>query len=154
RSRAVGMVPIHERVVEADAQTLSTRSLDVFLDEIPPRTPFRRAIICRLRIEEAKTLVMLRRHHHVLHPSALRQLGPVAGRIRLGTEELCGLLVLGGWNAFHLHDPFMTSIHAVHTPVNEHSEFCRVPPSHASFAIAIGCGPRCLSCLPDSDSGI
>ena len=77
--RIVGMVPVAEREVEADAQTRRARRLHELA-----RRGRRRSACARSRSRlasrrpEREAVVMLRRENRVLHPAALRVREPVA----------------------------------------------------------------------------
>src|SRR2546428_13953174 len=81
---AVGMMPIHQRIVESKTQTFRARALDVFAHKIASGSLLGRAIIGKLGIKVTEAFVMLRGHHHVLHAGAPGQLSPGAGGIRNG----------------------------------------------------------------------
>jgi hypothetical protein len=55
---AVGMVPVHQRIIKADAQAFSARCLHIFFDEIAARPLFRGAVISQLRIEIAEAFMV------------------------------------------------------------------------------------------------
>ena len=139
-ARAVGMMPIHQRIVESKTQAFRARGLDVFADQIASRSLLGRAIIGELGVEVTETFVMLRGHHHVLHAGAPGQLGPRARGIWNWFELRRQLFILGHGNAFVLHHPLVTAKRAVESPVNEHAELRFVPPLHPSLAIFDGGG--------------
>ena len=136
-------MPVHQRVVEADAQAFGASRLDVLLHQVAPAGLFRRAIIRVFRIEQAETLVVLGGHHHVLLPGAFGEPRPLPGDVRLRVEALGELHVLGKRNRLLLQHPLAAAQHAVQAPVNEHAELSLMPPLHAAFAVRIaGQRPR------------
>src|SRR5689334_3306234 len=145
---AVGMVPIHERVVEAEAQALATGRLDVLGDKIASSSLFRSAKVRELGVKEAKAFMVLASHHHVLHPGCFRELGPRPCCVRLRIEALRKLLVFGDRNALFFHRPFVPSEDAVEPKVDEHTETGFVPPLHAAIAVfhGGGCGSSSSRC--------
>src|ERR1017187_2662616 len=56
---AVGMVPVHERVIEAHAEAFGTGGVDVLADKIAARTLLGCAIVGELGIPMAETFVVL-----------------------------------------------------------------------------------------------
>ena len=131
---AIGMVPVHQRVVEAYSQAFRARRFHVLPYQVPSRTLLGRAIVRQLGIEHAEAFVVLGGHHHVFLPGASRQLGPLPCRVRLGIEVLGQQLILRNGNTFHLHAPLMLTDHAVQSPVDEHPEPGRMPPCHSLLA--------------------
>ncbi len=129
------MVPIHQRIVKADAQAFRARRINVFAHQIPARPLFRSAIVSQLRIKITEAFVVLSRHYHVLHAGALCQLRPgtssVGNRLKIRREPL----VLTDWYAFVFHHPFVTPKRTVQTPVNEHAKPGFVPPLHPTFTV-------------------
>ncbi len=63
---AVGVVPVHERVVEADAEAFGAGGIDKLADQVAAGTLLGGAVVGELGIPMAKALVMLGGHHHVL----------------------------------------------------------------------------------------
>src|SRR5690242_1960926 len=72
----VRMMPIHKRVVETEVHAFRTCRLNIFRDEIAPRSLFRCTVICQLCVEEAKPFMVLRRHDHVLHSGRFSEFCP------------------------------------------------------------------------------
>ena len=139
---AVGMVPVHQRVVEAHAQAFGAGGFHVFLHQVAARTLFGGAVVGELAVEVAETFVVFGGHHHVLLAGQFGELGPVAGGVGLGLEELSLLLVLSHRNALFLHRPFVAPEGTVQAPMDEHAEAGLVPPFHAGFAIGVAGGGR------------
>ena len=134
------MVPVHQRIVEADAHALGAGGIDVLLDEVAAGALFGRAVIGEFGIEVAEALVVLGGHHHVFLAGSLGQFGPIASGVRPGLEAFGELFVLGDGNAFVLHDPLVASQDAVQAPVDEHAETGFVPPFHAGLAVGVARG--------------
>src|SRR5438270_6752385 len=122
--RSVRMMPVHQRVVEADAQSFCPRGVDEFAHQIASHRLLWRAVVGELGVEMTETFVMLRCHHHVLLSRLLGQSRPVAGGVRLGIEVLREYFVLRDGYAFYFHRPLMATNNAVQSPVDEHTEFC------------------------------
>ena len=135
---AVGMVPIHQRIVESEPQTFGACCIDILANEIPSRSLLRRAIFGEFCIEVTEAFVMLGGHDHVFHAGALGQLRPGASGIRNRLKFWRQPLVFADRNAFVLHYPLVTTERAVKAPVNEHSELRFVPPFHAALAVFDG----------------
>src|SRR5262249_18349003 len=78
----VRMMPVHQRVVEADTQTFGTGCIHKFTYQIAAWTLFSCAVIGELGVPHAETFMVLGGHHHVFLSGAPRELGPVTGGIR------------------------------------------------------------------------
>ena len=136
-ARAVGMMPVHQRIVKAHAASFGSRGFDVFGHQIPPRSLFRSRVVGQLGVEHTETFVMLGGHHHVFLAGLLGEFRPGPRGVRLRLESFGQLLVFGDRNRFVLHGPFVTPQSAVKAPVNEHAEARLVPPLHAALAIGV-----------------
>ena len=68
---AIGVVPIHERIVEAVRQAFGLCGFDIFGDEIAASGLFGCAVVGELGIEVTKAFVMLGGHHHIFHARPL-----------------------------------------------------------------------------------
>src|SRR5262249_48357915 len=134
------MMPVHQRVVEPNAQPLSSRGFQILTDQIASGTLLCGAIVRQLCVPQTEALVMLGGHHHVFLSGAASQSCPVARGIGLWSEVLCQQLILSDGNAFVLHRPFMLADPAVKAPVDEHSEARLMPPLHAPRAVCLGLG--------------
>src|SRR5712692_8795563 len=108
-ARAIGMVPVHQGVVEAEAQTFRARGFDIFTNEVAAWSLFRSAVVGELGVEVAEAFVMLGSHHHVFLPGLFGELGPSARGIGFWLEALGQLLVFGYGNAFVFHHPFVAA---------------------------------------------
>src|SRR6267142_4079908 len=134
---AIGMMPIHQRIVKAETQAFRASSFDIFMNEVAARALLRRTVIGELGVEVAEAFVMLRSQHHIFLAGLFGELGPRAGGIRLWLEAFGELLIVGYGDGFVFHDPFVTAEHAVQTPMDEHAEARFVPPLHAASAVGI-----------------
>src|SRR6266851_3048659 len=162
---AVGMVPVHERVVEADAQAFGAGGVDILADEIALGSLLGGAVVGELGVEVAEALVVLGRHDHVLHAGGLGEFGPGAREARLGVELFVQRQVLDDRDCLGLHGPLVPAILAIEAEVDEHAELCRVPPLHAANLIGrrgdregmpLSCGRRRgrrLSVCADGERG-
>src|SRR5580704_6281571 len=128
---AVGMVPIHQRIVEAHAQPLCAGGVDEFANQISSRPLSRSAVVGELGVEVAETLVMLGGHHHVFLSGTPRQFGPLASGVGAGLKMFCQQLVLRKRNTFHFEGPFMLAHYAVQSPMDENAELGFRPPCHS-----------------------
>src|SRR2546429_3578082 len=63
-ARAVGMVPVHQRIIKTDAQAFAASSIHIFADEIAARSLLWRAIIRGFGIEVAEAFMVLGGHDH------------------------------------------------------------------------------------------
>src|SRR5579864_2688523 len=131
--RSIRMMPVHQRVVEANAQSFCPRGVDEFAHQIAACRLLRRAVVGELSVEITEAFVMLCRHHHVLLSRLLGQSRPVACGVRRWIEVLRQYFILRDGYAFHFHRPFMPADHAIESPVDEHAEFCFLPPLNSTL---------------------
>src|SRR5437868_15155205 len=92
---AIGVVPIHQRVVKAEAQALRAGGFDVFMNEIAAGALFCCAVVGELGVKVAETFVMLGSQHHIFLTGLFGKLGPGASGIRLWLEAFGELLIVG-----------------------------------------------------------
>src|SRR5262249_57019818 len=85
-SGAIRVMPVHQRIIEAHSKSFGACSIYVFLDEIPSRTLFGRAVTGGFGVEKAKAFVMFGGHHDVLLPGYPGELCPFSGGIWLWLE--------------------------------------------------------------------
>ena len=136
-ARAVGVVPIHQGIVKAHAQTLGARRFHELRHQVAAARLLGSAVVGELRFKIAEALVMLGGHHHVFLPGTLSQLGPLARGVRFGRKVLRQKLVLRHGNALDLHRPLVLPDDGVKPPVDEHAESCFVPPLHPPVAAGL-----------------
>ena len=80
------MVPVHQGIVEANAQSFGARGLHILADQIPARTLLGRAVVSQLCVEIAEAFMVLGGHHHVFLPGLPGELRPLARGVGLGLE--------------------------------------------------------------------
>src|SRR5574340_1006288 len=90
----------------------------------------------------AESVVVLGRHHHVLHPGLGGQAGPCPRRAALRLPGPGELLVLLHRDALPVHSPLPAAELRVDAPMHEHPEPGLVPPFHAPLSAL----PAILSC--------
>jgi len=129
---AIGMMPIHKRVVEADAETLGASGLDEFADEVSLRPLPGSAVVGELGVPETEALMMLGGEDHVLLPCPLGKSRPLTRDTRTRPEMLRKDFILRNGNALGFHDPLLVADDAVEAPVDEHTELGLTPPGNAS----------------------
>src|SRR6185437_12456541 len=133
---AVRVMPVHQRIIEANVQTFAAGCLVVLSNQVAPGRLFRSAIVRQFCIEVAEALMMFGGHYHVFHARLLGEFCPGARGMRLRVENFRELLVFGDRNPFLFHGPLVPSEHAVKPEMDEHSETRFVPPFHAAVAIS------------------
>src|SRR5215831_15389908 len=135
---AIRMMPVHQRVVKADAQPFGSRSFDVLTHQIASGALLGGAVVRQLCVPQTEALMMLGGHHHIFLSGAASQPRPVARGIGFGREVLCQQLILSDGNGFVLHRPLVLANHTVQSPMNEYSEARLMPPLHAACAVCLG----------------
>ena len=125
------MVPVDDRVVEADLQPLGAERVDVFAHDVAPERRVRRLVVGVLRVEEAEALVVLRREDDVFHAGPLRGPRPFARVEALGVEvlEVVPVPLLGDLG--RALEPLVPRRERVEAEVDEHPESVMLPPGEA-----------------------
>ena len=131
---AVGVVPVHERVVEADAEAFGAGGFDELADEVAPGALLHGVVVGELGVPHAEAFVVLGGHHHVLLSGAFGEAGPLAGGVGFRREVLGEDFILRNGNALGFHDPLLVADDAVEAPVDEHAELGFAPPGEAAGA--------------------
>ena len=130
--RELRVVPVQQRVVEADLQTLGPERLDPRPDQVPPGRRAGRLVIGQRRVPEAETFVMLGGQDRVAHARLPGQPGPSARVIQVGIEVLEVALVGRIVQALTLLHPLVAAGDGIEPPVNEQAEPCLAHPLQAS----------------------
>jgi len=128
---SIGMVPVHEGVIEADFETLSAGGFDELAYEISLRTLLHGVVVSEFGVPHAEAFVVLGGHDHVLLAGTFGESCPLAGGSRFGLKMLREEFILRNGDAFGFHDPLLVADDAVKAPVDEHAELCLLPPSEA-----------------------
>ena len=115
-------MPVDQRIIETDVQSLGAERVDVFAHEVAPGGRVGAFIIGVLAVEHAEAFVMLRRQHGVFHTGRLRLARPFARVEEIGIEIFEILIVLFFRRFFAVFYPFMPRGHGVQPPMNEHAE--------------------------------
>ena len=110
------MVPVDQRVVEADPQALGAECLDERLEQILAVGRIGRLVIGLLRVPQAEALVVLGGEHHILHARGFRGGGPVARIVQVGIEMLEVALVALVVDALVVFDPLVARRRARTSP--------------------------------------
>ena len=121
-NREFGMMPVDQRVVETDVQSLGAESVDILADKVASRRSVRALIIGVLRVEHAEALMMLCREDDILHPRSLGLTRPFLRVVEVGIEVLEVLLVLLLGGALKILHPLMARGKRIESPMDEHTE--------------------------------
>ena len=146
RALRVGVMPVHDRVVDAEPEPGAVRRLCQGLERVPVvRRGVDDVVARHLRIEDREAVVVLGRDDDVLHPRVLGDVGPRVGVEPCGVEAVDIRLVFGDRDVRPAHDPLADAAdplsivragrHRIRAPMNEHSEPCLAPPGHAGVAL-------------------
>ena len=149
RRLGVRVMPIHDRVVHAEAQTLSVSGVGERLEGVAVEWRRIDHIVLRdLRVEEREAIVMLGRDDDVFHPRVLRDAHPFVRVVLHRIEGADELLVFRHGYFRSAHDPLADAGHAlaakdtgwlrVGAPVYEHPELGVAPPRHTRVALGGG----------------
>jgi hypothetical protein len=91
--------------------------LGVFSDQVAARGCFGCGEIRNLAVEQAETIMVARREHHVLHSGILRQGDPFRRVVVLRIELICEPCVLLVREMLLVHHPFAASRTRLDRPV-------------------------------------
>ena len=135
--REVGVVPVDQRIVEADFDPLRTESFDILLHKVAPERCLRDLVVGELRVEHAEALVVLRREDAVLHARPLRGLRPLlrVEEVRVVVREIPVIRLVV--EILGLFDPLMARRRSVKAEMNEHPEPVVDPPRHAGVVLLL-----------------
>ena len=78
---AVGVMPVHQRIIQANLEALGAAGLDHFAHEVTTRTTLDRVMRRDLGIPQAVAFVMFGGEHQVLHPGGLGHARPGPGAV-------------------------------------------------------------------------
>ena len=117
-----GMVPVDDRVVEADAQAAGAERVHHRPDQVASGGRVGGLVVGQRAVPQAEAVVMLGGRHEVLHAGAGGRLGPAIRVVQVGIEVIHVAFVLAGRDLLLLHDPLVTSRQGIQSPVNEQAE--------------------------------
>ena len=119
----VRVMPVEERVIEADAQAVGTERVHHRGENVTAVRRVRRLVVGVGGIPEAEALVMLGRDDEILHPGVPRRLRPELRIVEIGIEVLEILRVVDfRGDPFVVLQPFVACAEGVEAPVDEHAE--------------------------------
>ena len=131
--RVLRVVPVLERVVEADAEPLGAEGVDDRAEQVAARGRVRRLEFRELRIPEAEAVVVLGGHDEVLHPRLAGEARPGA-RVELVRVEALRVAVVDlVGDLLRRADPLVLGGHRVEAPVHEEAEAGLLEPGDAVF---------------------
>ena len=120
--REIGMVPVDQGIVEADAQPFCAEGVDIRAHQVAAGGRVGRFVVGVLAVEQAEPLVVLRRQDGVFHTGRFRLTRPFFRIEQIGVEVFEIQVVAVFRDAFVVLDPFMAGGHGVQPPVDEHAE--------------------------------
>jgi len=137
--RILGVVPVEQRVVEADPQALLAEGLDHGGQEVLAPRGLGGLVVGVRRVPQAEALVVLGGDHEVLHAGVLRRPGPGLGIVEVRVEVVEVLLVILVLGALVVLDPLVARGQGVEPPVDEHPEpILDEPPGVAALGCLLG----------------
>src|ERR1019366_3499748 len=98
---AIGVVPVHQGIVEAHAETFGAGGFDVLLHQVAAGPLLGGVVVGELGVEVAKPFVVLGGHHHIFLAGQVGQVRPPGRGVGFWREQL-GLLVI-----LHNRDDFL-----------------------------------------------
>ena len=119
----IGMVPIEERIIEADPQAAPAEGLDEGFEEVATGGSVGRFVVGVLGIPQTEPLVVLGGDHEIFHSGVCRGFGPGIGIVKVGVEaaEVASFVFFDG-DFFIIHQPFVAGAERVETPMDEEAE--------------------------------
>ena len=118
----VGMMPVDQRVVEADLDPLGPERLDELGHQVPSERGVGDLVVAVRRVPQAESLVVLGGQHGVLHARPPALPGPVGGVEEIGVEVLEVGVVHLGVDALAVLHPLVAAREGVQAEVDEHAE--------------------------------
>jgi len=146
------MMPVDQAVVEAHAHVMVAERLDHGTDQISPTRRVEGRVVSQFGVPETEALMMLRRHHEVLHPSRRRGPGPHVRVVQVGIEasEVPSLILLSGGSLVEL-DPLVSSRQRIEPPMDEQAKTIVGEPTRVAdcgFDVMHGAPPWCVNSGP------
>ena len=121
-NREFRMVPVDQRIIEADLQALGAEGIHVFLHKVAAGGRVGALVIGIGAVKHAEAFVVLGGEHRIFHAGCLGLARPFAGVVQIGIKVLEVLVVMFLGNAFAHLDPLVARRHGVQAPVDEHAE--------------------------------
>lgn len=118
----VGMVPVGQRVVEADLQPLGPERLDERLEQVLAVRRVGRLVVGRLAVPQTEPVMVLGRQHHIFHPCLTGPARPFLRVVEVGIEVLEVLLVARVVDFLAVLHPLVPGRERVDAPMDEHAE--------------------------------
>ena len=118
----LGMVPVDDRVVEADAQAAGAERIHHRPDQVSPGGRVGGLVVGQRAVPQAEAVVMLGSRHEVLHAGAGGSLGPTIRVVQVGIEIVQVAFVVADRDFLLLHYPFVARRQGIQSPVNEQAE--------------------------------
>ena len=118
----IRMVPVDQRIVETDFESLRTECIDHFPQQITSAFRIRNLVIGIFRIPHAEAFMMLCGNDEIFHSGFTRRLRPLLRIEEIRIEVIKVFLVILVGDFLVMSDPFVTCRHGVEPPVNEHAE--------------------------------
>ena len=134
--------PIDDGMIKTDAESACAKCVCKFPHDVAPEAIFR-IVVGLCGIEERESVVMFCREHGVAATGFFREFCPFRGGVGARCEAReRGVAVSFGIDFDVFLNPFAAGVFAVpfagepgiKSVVNEHSEFCIAPPTHARIA--------------------
>ena len=132
------MVPVNDRVVEADPHAGFAARVHVFAHDVTAERRVGYLVVRGLRVPHAEALMVLRGQDHVLHAGRLGPRHPLLGVVAVWVEALhvSGFVVFRPDVLVALH-PFVPSQRRIESEVDEHSKPGLCPPCHARVLLGL-----------------
>ncbi len=141
------MVPVNQRVVEADAEPFLAEGLDHGPQQLLAAGGVDRLVVGVLRVPEAEALVVLGGDDEVPHARLLRRSRPGFGVVEVGVEVIeVGLIRFVG-DAFTVLHPLVSGRQGIQPPVDEHAKPVVNPPLPIAFWFPDGVHCEVLLCF-------
>ena len=132
------MVPVDHRVVETGLQPLVAKSLYHWREQIALGRGVRRFIVGQRRIPQTEAIVVLGRHHKVLHPRVLRLLRPGRRVVEIRVKVVEIFLIILVSNQLAVLDPLVARRQGVDAPVDKESKTVVGKPTAVSHTTTSG----------------
>lgn len=133
--REVGVVPVEQRVVQADPQTLGAHRVDELAHQVTAGR-VHRGVFGQGRSEQAETVVVFGGQHRVTHPGLPRGSGQLTGVEEVGIEPVQVTVVLLLRHGLPAAHPLVPRRQAVQAEVDEEPEARRLEPPGADGGIS------------------
>ena len=121
--RELRVVPVEQRIVEPDLETVPPAGLDIGADQIPPGRRVGRLVVGQPGVPQAEPVMVLGGQHRIFHAGPLGRRDPGVRVVEVGLEMVDVFLIIGIEDRVPVTRPgHLARMQRAGTPMDEHAE--------------------------------